>query len=291
MTKSSANNKIINMKNIHILPTDKPSKLYFYKKDKNLYIYKELIDVKEIRSDCNNQNIYITSDEEIKEGDWVTNGLTIMIANLDGQPTMDDYHPWKKIILTTDQDLIKDGVQAIDDEFLEWFVKNPSCEFVEVKTKITKDGVWTDLKGYVELPTIHSINYKIIIPQEELHSMDDEVECNNCGNIMSLTEDETIYVCYNSECTSCYEPYEEEEPKQKTLEEAAKKYDGENAHSGRTSFIAGAKWQAGKMYSDEEVIEILNHHTSYLESFIYQYIDRNDIEENEEWFEQFKKKD
>jgi hypothetical protein len=36
-----------------------------------------------------------------------------------------------KIILTTDQDLIKDGVQAIDDEFLEWFVKNPSCEEVE----------------------------------------------------------------------------------------------------------------------------------------------------------------
>ena len=38
----------------------------------------------------------------------------------------------KKIILTTDQDLIKDGVQAIDDDFLEWFVKNPSCEVVDV---------------------------------------------------------------------------------------------------------------------------------------------------------------
>jgi hypothetical protein len=30
----------------------------------------------------------------------------------------------KKIILTTDLDLIKDGVQSIDNEFLEWFVKN-----------------------------------------------------------------------------------------------------------------------------------------------------------------------
>jgi hypothetical protein len=41
-----------------------------------------------------------------------------------------------KIILTTDQDLIKDGVQAIDDEFLEWFVNNTSCEEVEIKTII-----------------------------------------------------------------------------------------------------------------------------------------------------------
>jgi flavorubredoxin len=40
-----------------------------------------------------------------------------------------------KIILTTDGDLIKDGVQSIDDEFLEWFVENPSCEEVEVITK------------------------------------------------------------------------------------------------------------------------------------------------------------
>jgi hypothetical protein len=36
------------------------------------------------------------------------------------------------IILTTNKLLIKDGVQAIDDEFLEWFVKNPSCEEIEV---------------------------------------------------------------------------------------------------------------------------------------------------------------
>jgi hypothetical protein len=32
-----------------------------------------------------------------------------------------------------------------------------------------------------------------------------EIECNTCGNIMSLLENKTNYVCYNSECTSCYE--------------------------------------------------------------------------------------
>jgi hypothetical protein len=78
-----------------------------------------------------------------------------------------------------------------------------------------------------------------------------------------------------------------------------------------TSFEQGAKWQQEqdlsmvqgylsanlkniellkRSYSEEELIEILDHHTSYLETFIYQYIDKNDIEVNEEWFEQFKKK-
>ena len=60
----------------------------------------------------------------------------------------------KKIILTTDQDLIKDGVQAIDDEFLEWFVKNPNCEFVEV------------VKGFADVTSygFNFLDYKIIIP-------------------------------------------------------------------------------------------------------------------------------
>jgi len=80
--------------------------------------------VKKTRDWC---NIYITSNENLKEGDWVVT------------PTNDKIQ-WakvfrpdgKKIILTTDQDLIADGVQAIDDEFLEWFVENPSCEEVQV---------------------------------------------------------------------------------------------------------------------------------------------------------------
>jgi hypothetical protein len=138
------------MKNIHLLKTSKPSKLLKDLVDKTYQFKKEDTFGNRIELPL---NIYITSDEEIKEGDWVTNGLTIMIANLDGQPTMDDYHPWKKIILTTDQDLIKDGVQAIDDEFLEWFVKNPSCEFVEIN------------KYAYAKPNFG--NYKIIIPKEE----------------------------------------------------------------------------------------------------------------------------
>jgi hypothetical protein len=72
-----------------------------------------------------NQHIYITNDEEIKEVDWVYSIWDKKIKR--AIKYIKDALFLKKIILTTDQDLIKDGVQAIDDDFIEWFVKNPSC--------------------------------------------------------------------------------------------------------------------------------------------------------------------
>ena len=56
------------MKNIHILPTDKSSRLV---QGKNLYFYKDGIEKSFIDEDEKFINIYITSDEEIKERDWV----------------------------------------------------------------------------------------------------------------------------------------------------------------------------------------------------------------------------
>jgi len=58
--------------------------------------------------------------------------------------------------MTTDKHLIKDGEQAIDDEFLELFVKNPSCEEVKVELHVGSLR-WSDSKN----------TYKIIIQQEE----------------------------------------------------------------------------------------------------------------------------
>jgi len=140
------------MKNIHILPTDKPSRL--------LQFEGELVFTKGYNTNCftnRNQNIYITSDEEIKEGDWCLDedGLKKCTAHAGAMN-----HYYQKIILTTDQDLIKDGVQAIDDEFLEWFVKNPSCEEVEVEMN---QGRYYDYGGNVHITNA----YKIIIPKEE----------------------------------------------------------------------------------------------------------------------------
>jgi hypothetical protein len=84
--------------------------------------------VKKTRDWC---NIYITSNENLKEGDWYF--ITESISKCESKYEANDLTDiCKKIILTTDTDLIADGVQAIDDKFLEWFVKNPGCEEIQV---------------------------------------------------------------------------------------------------------------------------------------------------------------
>ena len=52
------------MKNIHLIPTDKPSRLYLHSNGK-IQIRAELTN----NYLGNNQHIYITSSEEIKEGE------------------------------------------------------------------------------------------------------------------------------------------------------------------------------------------------------------------------------
>ncbi len=149
------------MKNIHLLPTDKPSRLsYVICTEKSTLTFFE--DEMEKGKRFFPQNIYITSsDEEIKEGDWVISNYGELIKiSYKGSKVKENVNEFcKKIILTTDQDLIKDGVQPIEDYFLEWFVKNPSCEEVKV-----------DLLPYDGTKSISKYwggEYKIIIPQEE----------------------------------------------------------------------------------------------------------------------------
>jgi len=147
------------MKNVHLLPTDKPSRLgYLTKKGKEVFNNLVLFDILMPNIlDSENQNIYITNDEEIKIDDYYLgedNNLYCLVTKVNSNG--------KKIILTTDQELIDEGVQPIDDEFLEWFMKNPSCERVEVKKEKQHIGEEVDEsypKGFFD--------YKIIIPQEE----------------------------------------------------------------------------------------------------------------------------
>ena len=72
-----------------------------------------------------------------------------------------------------------------------------------------------------------------------------------------------------------------------TLEEAFKKtYLGErvsfNSDVGK-SFELGAKWQAERMYSEEEVLKLLLNSEEYTSRF-------NGRTDLRSWFEQFKKK-
>ena len=177
------------------------------------------------------ENIYITSDEEIKEGDWYINTF---VSEREQKPQIHtekrhlinhqkDYRfkYCKKIILTTDQKLIADGVQAIDDEFLEWFVKNPSCEMVEIEKQYI-----TPLGDIVETCYDNErLNYKIIIPKEETtQELERGITITQVG-------------------------------KQETLEEAFDRiFDSlDYILFDFCSFEQGAKWQKERSYSEEEM--------------------------------------
>ena len=242
------------MKNIHVLPTDKPSRLVKQKYDTIDRLC--LADMATKRAEYKRFNINITSDEEIKEGDWVLSKLNEIIKFHSGY----DYRYYAKIILTTDQDLIKDGVQAIDDEFLEWFIKNSSCEEVE----IVKD-MELDYPLYLE----YSMIYKIIIPKEEPK----REFVNN---------------------TSKWNMEDFEEPKQETLEEVSERYANMQEDVSETIgkylvkavFKDGAYWNQERSYSEEEVISILLKYELAKRNKGNYWSDR----QLKKWFEQFKNK-
>jgi Icc-related predicted phosphoesterase len=242
------------MKNIHLIPTDKPSKLYKH----NELGFKLLAPVEHEIGQYNgsNQNIYITSDEEIKEGDWVI-ANNVLLAKVITEFTWHFINS-KKIILTTDQDLIKDGVQVIDNEFLEWFVKNPSCEEVKIANDLKYFNVdelrERHLKGLPHLYS-ESIGYKIIIPQEEPKALTKLEIAKNIAAIGIGKEEPKQIKCYCGHTITC-----DCEPLQETLEETAERL-ATNRHSRSTSawylykngIIEGAKWQSERMYSEEDM--------------------------------------
>ena len=163
------------MKNVHVLPTDKDSNLFIGDLSNQLHFNYSIE-----KGNSINQNIYITSDEEITGFEiniWVIKGDRIFLWQ-NTMALVSNNKP-KKIILTTDQDLIKDGVQAIDDEFLEWFVNNPSCEEVEIQCRYN---------FYAGQDLTH---YKIIIPSSEIWKDIPEFEgyyqISNLGNVKSLS--------------------------------------------------------------------------------------------------------
>jgi hypothetical protein len=289
------------MKNIHVLPTEKPSRLHL--NNSGLV----LCDFNFGKNTINGQHIYITNDEEIKEGDYCISHLNIIdegkihnsqtIFNPKTKEDLIALQSCKKIILTTDQDL--NGVQAIDDDFLEWFVKNPSCESVEVDSKMIIEYEPLGHAGGV-------LSYKIIIPQEE--PKHPKVLSEN-GNELFFDEQGNLI---------------KEEPKQETLEEAAERFaetyfnkDETSMRTSTLSFKDGAKWQQEQdnkelamwklavekqearctalrgvisdlqdknKYSEEEVLDMLKFFTKNTRG------DKPWVDADDEWFEQFKKK-
>jgi hypothetical protein len=286
------------MKNIHLLPTSQPSRLGYISESKTYHLYNNDVFLDEL---ANSINIYITSDEEIKEGDWFIHNGTID-GDLRTKFTVQKWYnnhsekmyylkDCKKIILTTDQDLINDGVQAIDDEFLEWFVKNQSCEKVDVDYRYdTNLQPILDSFGNkvlrVKIPTESEDLSQIIIPKEEPKPIHEQI-IEHCGGeekfmeICGLKPEQHVEVINDN-----IEQFDKaiKSFKQETLEEIFKNtYFGEkisfNSDIGK-AFELGynvAKEQDKNKYSEEDL------EVAYFEG-------REGLYSFNDWFEQFKKK-
>lgn len=109
------------MKNLHVLPTDCPSRLRYNIKTR---IW-ELNEFHKYHTDIKStHNIYITSDEEIKMQDWVYNNKENIVEQITSKTQLifvleenKENQTFKKIILTTDQDLISNGSVVTDGKF------------------------------------------------------------------------------------------------------------------------------------------------------------------------------
>jgi hypothetical protein len=253
------------MKNIHLLPTEKTSRLWYNSLSDTDELLLSIVEVET----SNNQHIYITSDEEIKEDYVFAYGVVVKVMMFDEKTlyfvngTKAKREDCKKIILTTDQDLIADGVQAIDDEFLEWFIKNPSFESAEVRE--------------IEDELISHINPKIRFSAfQELPSFIPTESLNN----MILTYKYKIII-------------PQEEPNQETVEEAAVKYavsvnakmgshKGAYENCSRLDFIAGTKWESERGYNEQ--IALINWLQQSLTAKKFYSTDAEDL------IEQFKRK-
>lgn len=115
----------------------------------------------------NNQNLYITSDEEPQNNEW----CLVDDKEVEKYCVPLSKHRYRKIVLTTDEKLIKEGIQSIETSFLVWFTNNSDCKFVEVKREIKKEYVDDqDAYGY-DVPV-----YKIPIPNETWLEKHDNLE-------------------------------------------------------------------------------------------------------------------
>ena len=195
------------MKNIHIIPTDKPSRLLYFGTSKELTLQINLATFRVFERSP--QNIYITNSEKPKNGDYIVDvedgsigkvvndkdehnfeiqysngkGLSCVVKDCQEQVK----YPIAKIVICSDPELIKNGVQEVPEYFLKWFIvgKNP-IEYVEIKPHLES------------LDTMKN-SYEIIIPQPKQETIEEVAErilANNIDGLKDLLNDDDLFYFY-----------------------------------------------------------------------------------------------
>lgn len=285
------------MKNIFILHSKEQRRLLWSSKYNSFCLQKE-IDGKYINDGkvsgadfwgiekAKNNGFYpitisITLDEEIKLGNWFITTDSNKIHKSDWIKFR--FNNGKKIILTTDKKLIQDGVQQISDEFLNWFIKNSSCEQIKIDSEIK----CFDKNDFSISSCIYDTDYSKMV----------------YFPIIPLDTDFLGRTSFDLLKQEAIEEEMAEFDEQKMIEEIAKKQypkcivENPTCNSSsdprfidtneelRETFIEGAKWQAERSFSKEEVRQIAE--------WSFHFYKRNDLSDSElekEWEERLNKR-
>lgn len=215
-------------RNIHILDTNKPSRLYKIIGSYKLGLVQSDFLLEQTAGGTQNCHVYITIDGRFTEGSYVTDGVEVIKATpkiYDAQGLVNRRN-WRKIIITSDADLIGDGVQEASEDLLEWIVSRPN----EVSLPVRKKWKAWNNKNPDE--------YKTEIPKK----------CCESGFV--------DYYCKNvSKCSNSGDKKPGE-----TLEEAIDSYYKReysttipNIGTCRDFARFGARWHADQLKSDEVI--------------------------------------
>lgn len=244
------------MKNVHLLQTETyPAKLQLDRDYGTLTILDEPCVIN--GQDFVGANLYITSNELYTVGWYLDNNNHITKTITDQKSYWEHKQNWKKIILTTDPRLIKDGVQALDDEFLNWFIKNQKREIPIITTIVNNESHYTTNIGF-KVPKIKEPKQDL---EKEMFELEEQLDIPS------------------------HLRWHNSKPKQETLEEFinSQPYYGSCTTEYLEGIEVGAKWQQERSYSEEEVKSILQFFIKDTRG------DKPWIDADDEWFEQFKK--
>jgi hypothetical protein len=204
------------MKNIFLIPTPKESRLWRDLDSNKLRFDNISTPNSNECTKCSNEYMYITTDSKFVRDEYITDGIEVIKATpkLVNAQGLVDRRDWKKIIITTDPELIEDGIHPIGEEFLKWFVENPTCIKVEVVY-----GLFNPMGRQVDpndLGQNHSKcvwKYKILFSKKNFYCGDEvdygeqcDFQCDRCVDATGVD----------------YGYLPKEEPKQGTMSEAIK---------------------------------------------------------------------
>lgn len=250
------------------------------------------------------QEIYITSEDPIKEGDWCLYNKNhnsekpcweiikcgkieneYMHAQSDGKLIL-----WmKNIIVTTNPVLIADLVQAVKKNFIMYFIANKGLDFIEVT-----DFFIASKNLHHGFPDRYRLEFKPVYLTEKKVFDNYLKELNEAANkYANSPRDHAAFIeggkwYREKSLDTTWVPYHEwiqHSLDKEMLLEASRVT---TCASERTGFIMGTLWKSEKTYSAEEV------QTAFKAGFSIGYgSDTHGIEEKEkicsEWFEKFKK--